>query len=316
MSTTIDIHMSTSVEIVKPTLSPTALDNYEVCGKRLQYYLDPDIPGRTTLGLAAGRAWHHAMEVFGRYRLWAQETGYHFDELPDDWVTNLEALMFGYLHEQVMAEDFIWNEADNWDKTVDQLRTMLWSWAGDNNSMWIVPDRSEHGSAVTVSALEVLVHTELGSDYHQLRGYIDAVYDFMGDPILVDYKSAAKAWGAPKVWVDDETGRLMGDPRKLIQAPLYAEGWMRATGQQVNWVVFDVMTHAGKFQRVWTDVSPEVREPLIERWREVSATVHLYQEAGLDMPTNPGHHLCSPKWCAYWDRCPMGEAFNQRRESK
>lgn len=312
----LDRHLSPTVKERKPTLSPTAISDFEVCGRRLQFYLDPDIPkGGTDMGLAKGRAWHWMMEQFARYRLAAQEGLVDTEDLADDWLDRLYAIGVGYFEQEINREDFQPREDDDRPGVHSQLWTMLTSWVTDPGQMWLAADGS-----ITVETVEANVLTELGSDHHQLNGYIDAVYRITDGEdhhvVLVDYKAKGKAVGSNEYTIDDETGRLMGDPRKFIQAPLYAEGWERSTGEIVSWVVFDVMTKAGKFQRIWVDVRPSKRQPLIERWQQVSSTVHMYQEAGMDMPTNPGHYLCSEKWCSYWDICPMGAPYeSEKRES-
>lgn len=303
----IDTRMSVSVEERKPTLSPTAVDNYEACGARLEFYLNPDIPGQTTLGLATGRAWHWGMEQWGRLRIASQQGVVSIDDLADDWMDRLHAIITGHLIEDTNRDDFVWQPGDDISQAVAELWTMQQAWASDPNYMWLAEDGS-----VTVDTVEVRVLTEMGSPHHQMHGYIDAVFRLIDEPILVDYKSAGRAWGSPKVYEDKESGRLMGDPRKLIQAPLYAEAYERSTGERVNWVVFDVMTKAGRFQRVWVDVSPERRQPFITRWQLVSQAIHLHQSAGVPMAPNPGSFLCSPKWCSYWDICPMGEPLERK----
>lgn len=305
--------MTTTVETLKPTLSPTALGAYDVCGRRGQYYHDPDIPGQTTLGLALGSAWHHAMETYGtaRLQLGDQTVG---ALIPED-LANLYPMMVGHLEASIHRDDFVWPEEVNdpaqpeitaetaRTEAHDRLYTMLHAWSSEPSYQWM-------DGTTPIEAVEQEVRVELDSPHHQFRGFIDSVYRAPTyGPIGVDFKTAGRAWSHQK----DGLGKGDGNPRKLVQAPLYAEAWLRLTGEEMNWFAYDVMTYAGKFERVFVDVNAQVRDTFIRRWREVSSAIHLYGDNGMDMPHNPDHMLCSPKWCSYWDICDLGEGLARRQ---
>ena len=298
--------MSTQVEIRKPTLSPTALSAYEICGRRGQFYHDPDIPRVTTQGLAKGSAWHWAMETFNRARLYY---GDHVVGLIDntDLADRLSSIMIGYLTDVMSRDDYETRDDDEpIEVVVSQLWTMLTSWMSERNNMWM-------GNEVKIESIEEEVWVEFGSDHHQFRGFLDAVYRVPDYGVVgVDYKSAGRAWAHQK----DGHGKGDGDPRKLPSAPLYAEGWLRSTGEVMDYFAFDVMTVAGKFERVWVDVRAEVRAAFVDRWIKTSNQIELHRAAGMDMPTNPSAILCSPKWCSFWALCPMGEGLDKIGESK
>ena len=296
-----------SVEIRKPTLSPTAMSNYETCGRRGQFYHDPDIPRTSGQGQARGSAWHKAMETYGLARLYY---GDHVVALidDDDLITRLYAIIIGSLSEQMTDDDYETLDDDiTVEELVNQLWVMLQSWVSDRQNRWM-------GDEVKIEAVEAEVLVEFGIDTsHQFRGFIDAVYRVPGyGTVIVDYKTAGKAWAHNK----DGHGKGDGDPRKNPSAAQYAEAWLRATGEEVDWVAFDVMTVAGKFERVWVHVHAEIRKVFIRRWVATSDDIEMYRQAGMDMPTNPSSILCSPKWCSYWTYCPMGEDLDKIGESK
>ncbi len=297
---------TTQVEIRKPHLSPTALSAYEICGRRGQFYHDPDIPRSTTQGLAKGSAWHWGMETFNRARMYY---GDHVVGLIDkaELAERLEAIMVGYLMETMGREDYETRDDDEpLDVLVGQLWTMITSWMSEPSNMWM-------GDEVKIEAIEQVVHVEFGSDHHQFRGYLDAVYRVPEYGVVgVDYKTAGRAWAHQK----DGHGKGDGDPRKLPSGPLYAEGWLREYGEEMDWFAFDVMTVAGKFERVWVDVRAEIRKTFVDRWVDTSNMIELHRAAGMDMPTNPSAILCSPKWCAFWTYCPMGEGLDKIGEKK
>lgn len=293
----------TTVEIRKPTLSPTALSEYEICGRRGQFYHDPDIPRVTTLGLAKGGAWHTGMETFGQMRL----------EMGDDRVAGLdpaevraeiiEAINEAF-HQSVTAPNYAADPEDDLEQATKDLITMVDAWQAEPHNQWMGPD-------VTIEAVEAEVIAELGSPSHQFHGVIDSVYNLATyGTVLTDFKTAARRWSHTGAG----DGKGDGNPRKLVQAPLYAEAWLRSTGEQVNWFAYDVMTYAGHFERVWVDVRPEVRAPFVQRWNDISDMITTY--AGMDLPTNPGAMLCSQKWCSFWTYCPMGEGLDVARKTK
>jgi hypothetical protein len=210
-------------------------------------------------------------------------------------VDNLYQIMVGHFTEEANREDFRWNDGESVGEVHERLHTMLTAFSGEPSYQW-----REKGLTPVATEAEVVV--DLDSDSHVLRGFIDLIVETPQGVIGVDHKTAGRAWGGAKA---------AGDPRKLIQAPLYAEGWMRQTGQEMVWFAYDVMTYAGKFQRVWVDVRPEVRKPFIERWQQTAEMVSLYEQAGLELPTNPSNNLCSEKWCSYWEICPMGAELDR-----
>lgn len=280
---------------LKPTLSPTALGNYLTCGRRGQYYHQKIIPTVTTVGLALGGAWHKGMETFQQARM------YYGDRLlglmpADLLIDNLYQIMAGHFAEEAAQEDFVWGNGESVGEVHERLHKMISAWTAHDGNKWM-------GNETTPIATEEEVVVEFGSNNHVMRGFIDLILDSPHGVIGVDHKTAGRAWGGTKA---------AGDPRKLIQAPLYAEAYMRLTGVEMNHFCYDVVTYAGKVQRVWVNVSQEVREPFIKRWQEMSDEIYTMEMAGLDMPTNPDANLCSEKWCSYWSICPMGEALDRK----
>jgi len=287
--------LTTAIDIsLKPTLSPTALGNYELCGRRGQYYHQKIIPTVTTVGLALGGAWHKGMETYQKARM------YYGDRLlalmpPDLLIDHLYQIMTGHFAEEANQEDFLWGDGESIGEVHERLHKMITAWTAHESNKWM-------GDGYTPIATEEEVLVELGSENHVMRGFIDLIMETPHGVIGVDHKTAGRAWGGAKA---------AGDPRKLIQAPLYAEAYMRLTGVEMDHFCYDVVTYAGKVQRVWVDVRQEVREPFIQKWREMSDMIAVFEKAGLEMPTNPDNNLCSEKWCSYWSICPMGAALDR-----
>lgn len=292
-------------EVLKPHLSPSALSDYEICGRRGQYHQDRDIPRGTNLGQSFGKAWHHGLETFGLARMHYGDWQVAIIDQPE-LVERLYNIMGGYLYAQTLLDEFdpgpdqAVYEADLAQCFTD-LPVMIGAVTGDPKRLWL-------GDKLKVAGTEMEVRVELGSDYHQLLGYIDTVIDTPSGPVGVDYKTANRRWNK---------GKLSGDPRKLVQAPLYAEAYTRITGEEMNWFVYDVTTRRGQFDRVWVNTNYGVRKQFVDRWVAVSNDIELHRAAGLDMPTNPSHFLCSEQWCSYWtDYCEMGQALEIKRKHK
>lgn len=269
----------TEANAALPTLSPSALGAYEICGRRGQFYHDRSIPRTTTITLALGSAYHHVLEH-------AYNTGEV--ELPA-----LTKVGLDFLEDAANADDFISMPGDmDLLEAGEKLEAMVVAWASTEGTRW-------HN----IHAIEYRVEADLG-EHHRMLGYIDLVVnDPLNGIILVDHKTAGRMWGGAKV---------EGDPRKLVQAALYAESYALQTGEEPSHFAYDVMTYAGRFKRVWVNVDSVARAPFIDRWREVSDSIFIHEANDIPMPTNPSSFLCSPKWCSYWELCPMGAELDSR----
>ena len=291
----VEPEVAVPVDDTRDTLSPSALSSFEICGARGEHYKDPDIPRTNTLGTARGRAWHAAMEFYNTFPDLEQQSTI-------DMIDQLDAVALVRLTEVVGEDNFEWQEGDDFPEVLEQLHVMVESYCKAEPSVRWAED------GISTLAIERGVFADMGSPSHVMPGVIDVVKLVLpaevgakGTVVGVDYKSAGRAWGGRKA---------LGDPRTVIQPPLYAEAWEQVTGDPMDWFAMDVMTVKGKFQRVWYPTSKPHRQPFIDRWKAVSAQIAMHQEQGLPMPTNPGHMLCSPKWCSYWDICPMGAEYD------
>lgn len=274
---------------LRDTLSPSALGSFEICGARGEYYKDPNQPRTNTLGTARGRAWHAAMEHYNTF----QAT---LEAAPVTMRSELYGAAVTEFNDVTSALDMTWFPGDSRTDVLAELMVMVDAFcAADPSVRW-------HEPGISTIAIEKGVLADMGSPIHVMPGIIDAV-KLVGETVVgVDYKSAGRAWGGEKA---------KGDPRKVIQPALYAEAWEQTNPNQgtMDWFCMDVMTVKGKFQRIWYRTDRAARQPFIDRWKSVSAQIAMHQANGLPMPYNPGHILCSEKWCSYWSVCPMGAEF-------
>jgi hypothetical protein len=126
-------------------------------------------------------------------------------------------------------------------------------------------------------------------------GTIDLVLlDPNGFTVLVDHKTAGRAWPAGKE-----------HPRKNRQSPWYTYWWEKMTGEKPEFV-FDIMTHACKFERRKSDVEPKHQEAVLKHAEKIM-TMML---SGEELPANPSSNLCSEKFCAFWNECPFGAVLS------
>ena len=257
-----------------PTLSPSALGAYEICGRRGQFYHDRVLPRTQNPTLAIGSAYHTLLE--NKYR-------------GHGWVDSLDAgrdaLRQSYMDENFQPEDDV-----PIVEALNRLGVMYYSYQNQAGALWLNVKEVEHE-----------VRADFGASSHVLLGFIDLTVHQstkLADTILVDHKTAKRKWSGAK---------KNGDPRKLLQAPLYAEAYERQhPGETVQVFAYDVMTHKGEFMRVFVDVSRDARAPFIKRWLDTAEQIAMHNDTGSDMPCNPSTFMCSAKWCNYWDLCEMG----------
>lgn len=108
-----------------------------------------------------------------------------------------------------------------------------------------------------------------------------------------DLKSAGRKWAAGK-----ENGNM--------QPPIYSY-LIKATRGIDATFSFEVITHKGEHQPVPVATKPADLAPIIAR-----AQVLLFNvNAGVFLPAEPGHWMCSPKWCGYWWSCLHVPAYRK-----
>ncbi|KKL55855.1 hypothetical protein LCGC14_2251250 [marine sediment metagenome] len=117
-------------------------------------------------------------------------------------------------------------------------------------------------------------------------GIIDVYTD---DCWLLDIKSAAKRW--PEGKADQE-----------IQPTMYNELIKHRTGSYPKKLSFEIFTKAKepKYQPIETTRTPDDFKVLVQRAQIMMKSIM----AGIFPPAQPGHWICTPKWCGYWWTCP------------
>jgi len=117
-------------------------------------------------------------------------------------------------------------------------------------------------------------------------GIIDVYTD---DCWLPDIKSAAKRW--PEGKADQE-----------IQPTIYNELIKHRTGSYPKKLSFEIFTKAKepKYQPIETTRTSDDFKVLVQRAQIMMKSIM----AGIFPPAQPGHWICTPKWCGYWWTCP------------
>lgn len=144
-----------------------------------------------------------------------------------------------------------------------------------------------YAEKVAPSIRPVMVEEKLEADVPgwdvPLLGILD-VDDTEG--VTHDLKSAAKKWAA---------GKAEGELQPTIYTYLKRANGFRDAGFQ-----FDVLTHRGDYQPIGLCPRIEDMGPIVTRGNALLAAV----QRGDFLPAEPGHWLCSPRWCGYWYSCP------------
>lgn len=276
-------------------LSPTAMNEAEICLRRAQYYMDPDRPRLTNQFALVGQAWHHALESYYGAR---QRDPAVFD-LPTEVVEwRMLTIGTGWLEEGWEQPDFRFTPDTSTLRTqqdcIQAVTRMTEAWGMGRHTVG-----TEWDDEYEIVATEARVMTEM--KHHLFRGVIDLVLRHQGlGTVIVDHKTAKQKWSSVKQ-----------DLRRLVQAPLYAEAWFKATGEDPTWAAYDVMTHKGAFTRIWVPVAREVRAYTLDRWTDLGDLISWYRERDQDMPMNTNSPLCQSRYCPHWEYCPSGEALDR-----
>lgn len=257
----------------------------DVCGKRLQYELDPDVPRGTGEARIVGTGYHA-----GQARYWEARQ-------EDPSIFQPSALLMGeiYAYAEASFNEGI-DEADvlgDWDTSrahaLDRMLKLLYHYF-DTGLQW--------GPEFTVEAVEQTFFMPL-VDGWVVQGTPDMVLSrphHQGRErkhIIVDHKTSGRKWQRGKE-----------DPRKNNQAPWYAYWWRELTGIDAEFT-FDIITPPNVFERRKSSLKPEHQAAIIAKAKLWVALL----ETGIELPPNTTSNLCSAKYCDYWKICPWGQAL-------
>lgn len=133
-------------------------------------------------------------------------------------------------------------------------------------------------------------------------------YDLMGvldmadeQKRVVDFKTASRKKNA------DEAD-------KSVQLTTYAAIYKHKTGDFATDILLDVavQTAAGNTSRQVQHTS-RARQDFTSLVNRINAAARIIK-AGAFMPADPGHWMCSPKFCGYWATCPYVSAEREAAE--
>ncbi|MBO4313952.1 MAG: PD-(D/E)XK nuclease family protein [Desulfovibrio sp.] len=113
-----------------------------------------------------------------------------------------------------------------------------------------------------------------------------------------DLKSSGRKWPA---------GKAAGN----MQPPIYRHLLRETRGIADATMSFEVITHNGEHQHVPVEVHDEDIAPVIARAKGLLFALN----SGVFLPSEPGHWMCSPKWCGYWYSCPHVPAYKKNARS-
>jgi hypothetical protein len=257
----------------------STLGSFDICPRRAQLSILPH-PYSTSVAAAVGTAYHAGLEhLFGT----VGETG----EI--DWPgTQVEALS-SLNAEVARAEDRMsWGD-DTHETAADRVLELLRYYKDSGRFTQLI-------GAHDIVATELEFDVPWRETWSQ-SGTIDLVLRGRdsGEIVLIDHKTTGRKW-----WASKSTFK------QLPQAAWYLHAYEQATEERPVMFVFDVMTYKGEL-----DIRPLIRNPKLEqsimdRFDTAATVMDLFDETGMDWPTNPSSVLCSEKYCDHWERCPMG----------
>jgi len=237
--------------------------------------MDPDTRLRgESEPTALGTGYHAGLELWYQSRL----DGYHpptIEQMIEVGANTIDKIMGG------------WPQSAEWDRPamMTALDTMLYAY---------FRDACDHN--FEVFGVEYDVESEWFGKY-TIAGRLDLVLRTNpGSFLIVDHKSAGKAWGPDK-----------HKPRYAMQAPWYSY-WLKVQLEKQGEVVdsirfcYDVMTRAGKFSRKMADPTEDEIQLTLERARQYVSMLDL----NIELPVSTESFLCSQKYCEYWEICPFG----------
>ncbi len=158
---------------------------------------------------------------------------------------------------------------------------------GEQKDMGVKMARAFHEKAAPaiqpVSVQEAFrLETDAG---YALGGTFDVVQE---GHILRDQKTSAKAYSENAVQTE-------------VQPALYSFAYKAKHGEHPDFA-YDVVTkHKGGPR--YQEVKGRVTQTQFEQLFEVVTLMHSAITRGEFQYATPGSWQCSPKWCAYWDRC-------------
>lgn len=139
-------------------------------------------------------------------------------------------------------------------------------------------------------AVEAKMHAAVEGFPVPLLGIIDVLDESGWCP---DLKSAGRKW--PK-------GKAAGS----MQPPVYRYLLKVTRGIEAH-MSFEVITRKGEHQHIPVSVRDEDLKPIVARAKGLLHALH----SGVFLPAEPGHWMCSPKWCGYWWSCPHVPAYRK-----
>lgn len=268
--------------------SQTLLNTADTCLRRAQYRLARAVPSVYSDPSVTGTGYHGGLEHYYRAR---QATG---GVVPD------EALILDCYQ---AVETTVREEIDNIVRYGSELKLEGSPETVIANAQAMVhhffAGAHYYPEGWTVLAVEQKFYLPGVLDNWYTGGVIDlVVHSEASGTVLVDQKTAGKKWNKNK-----------GTVRDSNQPAMYADAWLKLTGDRVAGMFYDVMTYDGTFERRWCPVTDAAIESVQKKERILVPLLEETQTGSLELPGNTSSFLCSEKWCDYWRICPFGEAL-------
>lgn len=287
-------------------LSQSVLGAADKCLLSAQYTIDRPSWVQQVAGSAraVGTGYHAGLELYYLERMAVPGLRPDLPSMITKGQEIFEVSMSTDLYDNSPVDVFKWDETipdqEHANRFIERMLTAYVNGTEEDPTSKVWPDDWQVLGVEVHAQLddpEVGMPTKFGADL-VLRAPDDGI-------VLVDQKSAGKAWGAGKE-----------HPRKNVQAPFYGRNARRLYPDAPYYrFVFDIMTlpkpkTPPRFSRRISDPKPEHEAAIVKKAVDFLTVYHeVHVRLGRDLPANPASTLCNPKWCDFFEGCPFGRAL-------
>jgi len=255
--------------------SPSSINTYKQCPRKYYYRYIEELPSKPSIYLIRGKIVHSVLEKF-------------FDidktiQTEDD----LRVHLFGLL-DKTWAENYSeFLELDMEESKIksyySETKSTLQKWFGRFRKKLHQQIKSGRSFSDAFKHLTPIREKEFLSDNHQLRGFIDAIFEKNDNVVILDYKTGSKTHITPEY---------------RLQLGMYVLMYKEATGKRPNFVGIDFLNHAE--QLIMVDDKLEN-----EALGEVKYIHSKTKTKNIDDYSKKPGPLC--KWssgqCDYYEKC-------------
>ena len=262
----------------RKAMRQSTIGNVEVCSYREKMRRDHPIGYSSSDARCLGTGYHAGLETWWEAR--KNGTDVTAEQIE-------EAIRLAIVDDVTKSEDrFVWVKFHNIDEMVAKAVEMVGIYLAHHVQRW---------DGYSVIGTEISFAMPYGDRFAAI-GTIDLVIaDRLGNPIIIDHKTAGKMWAYKKHLTSPQPG-------------WYSYWWVEAAKAMgvermpIPKMAFEIMTYAGKFDRRWVIPTRRLQQATLEK---ADVACRLLEDDGPWWP-NTSSNLCSDKYCDHFDACAHG----------